>query len=26
MEIFKQPSAIEMRHLPALDRFKPYGR
>jgi len=26
MEIFKQQSEIEMRHLPAVDRFMRYGR
>jgi len=26
MEIWKQQSEIEMRHLPAIDRFKRYGR
>jgi len=26
MEIFKQQSEIEMRHLPAVERFKRYGR
>jgi len=26
MEICKQQSEIEMRHLPAVDRFKRYGR
>jgi len=26
MEIFKQQSEVEMRHLPTVDRFKPYGR
>jgi len=26
MEIFKQQSKTEMRHLPAVDRFKRYGR
>jgi len=26
MEICKQQSKIEMRHLPAVDRFKRYGR
>jgi len=26
MEICKQQSEIEMRHLPAVNRFKRYGR
>jgi len=26
MEICKQQSEVEMRHLPAVDRFKHYGR
>jgi len=26
MEICKQQSEIKMRHLPAVDRFKRYGR
>jgi len=26
MEICKQQIEIEMRHLPAVDRFKRYGR
>jgi len=26
MEIFKQQSEIEMRRLPAIDRFMRYGR
>jgi len=26
MEIFNQQREIEMRHLPAVDRFKRYGR
>jgi len=26
MEIWKQQSEIKMRHLPAADRFKRYGR
>jgi len=26
MEICKQQNEIEMRHLPAVDRFKRYGR
>jgi len=26
MEIFKQQSEVEMPHLPAVDRFKRYGR